>query len=223
MKIIGAGFGRTGTTSTRLALEQLGFGPCHHMMSVVENPQEAEAWIQAFDGEPSDWDTLLGKYMSTMDWPATAFWKELVEFYPDSRVILNLRSPDEWLNSFAATLRPIWRAALNSEFDRFPDRLEPYLRLAGSLAGSEFDGNLDDSEHLIAMYNEHNAEVRELVPDDRLLVFEPSSGWGPLCDFLGVARPAGMEFPHVNDSASFAKMVDQLTAFDNSLAATESA
>jgi hypothetical protein len=177
----------------------------------VYHDEEAEPWIRAFDGEPFDWETLLNTYAATIDWPATAFWKELIEFYPYSKVVLTVRDSDECLKSFSAALRPIRRAALHSEFEHFPARLTPYLTLAARLAIREFDGELDDPEHMMTMYDKHNAEVREAVPDERFLVFEPSSGWNPLREFLGVAVPIGEKFSHVNGSVSFTKMVDHLT------------
>jgi len=70
LKIIGAGFGRTGTKSLKLALEQLGFGPCHHMEEVMTDPAQLPHWQAAVAGEPVDWDAAFAGYNSAVDWPA---------------------------------------------------------------------------------------------------------------------------------------------------------
>ena len=125
VKIIGAGFGRTGTASLKAALEHLGFGPCYHMLEVIAQPERIHDWERALDGEVSDWDSVLGGFQSTVDWPGCAFWRELLDAYPDAKVVLTVRDPQRWYDSthetiyqfaqnppaeaaddFAATLRP---------------------------------------------------------------------------------------------------------------------
>ena len=67
MKIIGAGFGRTGTMSLKAALEELGYGPCYHMTEVFEHPDEhAPLWEAAARGEPIDWEELFAGYQATV-------------------------------------------------------------------------------------------------------------------------------------------------------------
>src|SRR2546421_981927 len=87
LKIIGAGFGRTGTASLKEALEQLGFDKCYHMSEVMMNPGHAKVWAAAGEGKPIDWDALFQGYQATVDWPACAFYKELMQHYPDAKVI----------------------------------------------------------------------------------------------------------------------------------------
>src|ERR1700712_5108190 len=96
LKVIGSGFGRTGTLSLKLALEQLGLGPCYHMVEVVKAPAAAADWEAAADGQPVDWDRVFQGYRATVDWPAATFWRELAHAYPEAKVILSLRDPESW-------------------------------------------------------------------------------------------------------------------------------
>ena len=94
MQIIGTGVGRTGTYSLKLAVNQLGFGPCHHMEEVFTNPSQLPFWRAAVAGEKVDWDAVFAGYNSAMDWPSTHFWRELSDFYPDAKILLSLRPPE---------------------------------------------------------------------------------------------------------------------------------
>ena len=84
LEVIGAGVGRTGTYSLKLALEQLGFGPCHHMEEVLKDPErQIPLWSAAARGT-ADWESALAGYRSAVDWPTAAFWRELAEARPES-------------------------------------------------------------------------------------------------------------------------------------------
>src|SRR5262245_39057269 len=111
MKLIGAGFGRTGTMSLKAALERIGYGPCYHMSEVFEHPEHATLWAAAAKGELSDWSDLLGGYEATTDWPGCTFWRELMDAYPEAKVLLNVRDPERWYtsveNSFLAMRRQL--------------------------------------------------------------------------------------------------------------------
>src|SRR5918998_1221530 len=73
--VIGAGFGRTGTASLKVALEHLGLGPCHHMFEVVAHPELLPRWERVVAGEDVDWDEVLEGYRSTVDWPGCTYWR----------------------------------------------------------------------------------------------------------------------------------------------------
>jgi Sulfotransferase domain len=77
MKVIGAGFGRTGTMSLKVALEELGFAPCYHMTEVFEHPEHVPLWEAAIQGEPVHWEQIFGSYQAAVDWPTAAFYKNL--------------------------------------------------------------------------------------------------------------------------------------------------
>jgi hypothetical protein len=85
--------------SLKVALEELGFGPCYHMSEVFENPEHVELWENAARGKPVDWEELFRGYRATVDWPGAAFYEELMERYPDAKVILTVRNPERWYES----------------------------------------------------------------------------------------------------------------------------
>ncbi|MFY1692013.1 sulfotransferase family protein [Plantactinospora sp. WMMB782] len=209
MRVIGVGFGRTGTRSTKEALELLGFGPCHHMAELFAQPATIADWLRAARGEPVDWSRLLGGYGSTVDWPSVYFWRELIEVYPEARVLLTVRDPQRWYDSVRDT---IYRArsidpeaappGLREAVREHPELLDqPRLTDALVWQGT-FGGRFEDREHALRVYADHNAEVRATVPADRLLEFDVARGWEPLCAFLGVDLPAE-PFPLLNTTASF--------------------
>ncbi len=192
LSVIGAGFGRTGTLSLKLALEQLGFGPCYHMMEVIPRPEAVALWEAVGDGEIRDWERIFDGFCATVDWPAATYYAELAEAYPEAKVILSQRDPEAWFASTQATI-----------FEHgFDDLEDPFQRMANKVVSRLFDYRLHDREHCIAVYERHNAEVIARIPAGRLLVYEASQGWGPLCAFLGVAEPEG-PMPKVNSTDEF--------------------
>lgn len=195
LKVIGAGFGRTGTASLKFALERIGFGPCYHMMEVMPNPDNVAHWAQIARGGKPDWDRIFKGYMATVDWPACGYWRELAAHYPEAKVILSMRDPERW---FESTQKTIFSEAHLTQF--LTDHSDPDLRdMVGHLFTKTFDGRGRDREHAIAVYRRHNEEVMRTIPRDRLLVFNPAEGWAPLCGFLGVAVP-DEPFPKRNTS-----------------------
>ncbi|MBO0853716.1 MAG: hypothetical protein J2P18_08110 [Nocardia sp.] len=211
MKVLGVGFGRTGTSSISGALRQLGFGPCLHMFDIIGDERQSRRWLAAFENGVDDWDSLLAGYNSTMDWPGSFFWRDLITTYPEAKVILTRRDEDAWLTSFSNTLLPIWKNVRQSKFDEFPDHMQTTARMIQRLANGVFGPLLDDSEKMKAAYNQHNADVVDAVEANRLLVFDAKQGWDPLCEFLEVPVP-DTDFPHVNDTRSFLETVSSLTA-----------
>ncbi|MER7016196.1 sulfotransferase family protein [Saccharopolyspora sp. NPDC000359] len=206
VQIIGAGFGRTGTASVKAALERLGFGPCYHMFEVIAQPERVRDWTRALDGEISDWETVLGGFASTVDWPGCTFWCELVEAYPEAKVLLTVRDPQKWYDSVHSTIYQFVQQEPSD--DAFDVQLRPMVERM--IWNGTFGGRFDDREHAIAVFEQHNAAVRAAVPADRLLTYQVGEGWQPLCDFLGVPVPEE-DFPHVNDAGSIRALVDQIS------------
>ena len=217
MKIIGAGFGRTGTMSLKAALEELGFGPCYHMAEVFEHPEHADFWEAAWRGEPTaDWEGVLGDYEATVDWPACTFYEELLERHPDAKVLLSVRDPERWYESVRDTIYELTRLSTRSLFSRVSLAFLPLLRFGTFtirpwqiaeeivLQGT-FGGKFEDKPHAIGVFNRHTEEVRRRVPKERLLVYDVKEGWGPLCEFLGVEAP-DKPFPRLNDAAELRRM-----------------
>lgn len=193
LSVIGAGFGRTGTMSLKLALDQLGFGPCYHMTEVFKNPGAAGYWEAAADGKEVDWEEVFEGYRSTVDWPSATFYKQLADFYPDSKVILTVRDPEKWFESTQATIFAP-RIVDHSKAD--------WTRMFEKVIADLFDRRMTDKAKLIDVYQRHNEEVQRTIDPERLLVFEISQGWAPLCRFLGVDNPPG-PMPRVNSTEEF--------------------
>jgi hypothetical protein len=199
LEIIGAGFGRTGTNSLRLALETLGFGPCHHMHELSLHPEQVPLWAALADGAAPDWEAVFAGYRSQVDWPGARYWRELAEAFPDARVILSLRPAADWYRSFAATIGPEVLGPPSGPMFADAERRRMQRRV---IAEQTFDGRPLDRDHAIAVYERHAAEVRCAIAPGRLLVFDVREGWGPLAAFLGVPVP-DTPFPRTNDTAEF--------------------
>ena len=198
MKVIGSGFGRTGTLSLKLALEQLGFAPCYHMFEVVGRQERLQAWLELAEGGERDWPGTFSGYQAAVDWPASAFWRELVDFYPQAKVIHTVRDPDRWYDSIEKTLY--------AQYLQLRQQNTLFARMVQPMIWDGIFGGRFDRESATARFRRHNEEVAEAVPVDRLLVFKTGEGWGPLCEFLGVPVPAA-EFPRSNDSGSFQERI----------------
>jgi sulfotransferase family protein len=213
MKVIGAGFARTGTASLMQALETLGFGPCYHMFAIIQRPDRVRQWLAIADGGADarpDWDEIFEGFQSAVDWPVAAYWRELAAYYPDAKIILTVRDPRRWYDSAAAT---IFRFRLRA--DRYPIKA---ISTMLTLANPEFakftrmtdtivwrgvlDGRFADRAHAIDVFDRHVDEVRKRLPADRLLVYNVAEGWEPLCSFLDVPVP-DEPFPNVNDTDEF--------------------
>ncbi|WAT18783.1 hypothetical protein OZN62_04225 [Aurantiacibacter sp. MUD11] len=189
LKVIGAGPGRTATFSMKFALEHLGLGPCYHMVEVFRNARRnIPLWLDVVDGKP-DWDAIFEGYQSVTDNPACVYWRELAEYYPESKIVLTVRDAETWVESCNETINsPRMLASLEgSELMRMLQGT--YLR--------QFGDKIDDPEWMADWYRAYNQEIIDTIPAERLLVFHPKEGWEPLCEFLGVPVPAE-PFPRVN-------------------------
>lgn len=188
LKLIGAGLGRTGTLSLKLAIEQLGLGPCYHMTEVLMDPMRGPAWVRAADGH-ADWNSIFEGFTATVDYPGCAFWRDLTHFYPSAKVLLSVRNSQDW---FESTQQTIFSNEHNKPFMKSPLR-----EFFEKTVFEEFGDRIHDQDFMIAAFQRHNADVERVVPQDRLLVYEVTSGWPPLCKFLGVPIP-NSPFPRVN-------------------------
>lgn len=212
IRVIGAGFGRTGTMSLKLALERLGFGPCYHFTEVMRS-RHASQWLQIADGASPDWDRLFDGYSATTDWPAASYYQELASHFPDARVILTTRDPDAWHASMCRTLVPLRRA-----LSRWIPGMRVIARLTDKLIwDGTFDGRIEDKGHALTVFEEHSEAVRQNIAADRLLKFDVRDGWPPLCEFLGVPVPENAPFPRANDSATVRRQVFALRALSVTL------
>jgi hypothetical protein len=191
LKVIGSGFGRTGTDSMREALNILGFGPCHHMVEVMGNAEQARQWQEIAQGGTPDWERVFAGYNAAVDWPSAFFWRDLMDVYPDALVVHTHRSAESWWRSFEQTILAVVSGTGEA------------TSMARTLVRERvFGGRPDDRAHAIAVYEAHFAEVQARVPASRLLVHSLGDGWGPLCARLGVPVP-DQPYPSRNTTASF--------------------
>jgi len=200
LALVGAGFGRTGTLSLKIALEKLGYGGCYHMTEVLKHhPDHMDGWLAARRGEPVDWDRLFVTYKATVDWPSCSFWRELSQYYPESKVILTKRAPELWHESLLRTIYPAFQAMQISDH---PDRRAAGEWINSMVYRGVFDDRIEDKAYAIRLYNNHNQAVEQSIPGHRLLVIDGEQTWEPLCRFLG--RPIPDEpYPVLNTSKEF--------------------
>lgn len=205
IKVIGAGYGRNGTMSLKLALEKLGFDKCYHMMELDQAKDEDVAWVALNRGEDVDFDKLFEGYQASVDWPSCNFWREQMAAYPEAKVILSERDPEAW---YASIMKTIYASSVALRDHENKDAMQQRRSdmVFELIWDGLFDGRLEDKQHVIDVYLAHNQRVKDEVPADKLLVFESSLGWPPLCEFLGVPVP-DEPYPKTNTSEDFAKMM----------------
>jgi Sulfotransferase domain len=192
LKVVGAGVGRTGTLSLKLALERLLGGRCHHMVEIIGDPTQVSGWTDAIDGRDVDWPELLGGYEAQVDWPGASFWREISAANPDALVLLSTRDPEAW-----------YRSASNTIFQPIPSPpgLEEWFGTAMSkLFEERFCADRENPTAMMDAFERHNAQVRAGVPDERLLEWTVSDGWEPICARLSVPVPVEA-FPATNSTS----------------------
>lgn len=194
LSVIGAGLSRTGTMSLKLALEQLGFGPCYHMTEFFQHPDHQALWDRAADGEAVDFELMFKDFAATTDTPANVFYAELAARYPDAKVVLSVRDPEAWFESITnSILKPGSEAMMGQT---------PRTGLFGRIYWRTFGGHERDRAYMVDYFNRWTAEVTAAIPAERLLVYDCREGWAPLCVFLGVPAPTA-DFPRINAREEF--------------------
>ncbi|MEO8450723.1 MAG: sulfotransferase family protein [Gemmatimonadota bacterium] len=196
LRVIGAGVGRTGTMSLKVALERLLGGPCYHMVELFQHPDHVALWHSAARGEMPDWPRLFDGYEAAVDWPASAIWTELSQAFPDALIVLSLRDPDSW-----------WKSASETIFASMPKMPNPEWRaMIQALLAARFTDQIADRDACLAAYERHIAHVRATASRGRLLEWRAEDGWAPLCAALGLPVP-DEPFPRANTKADFLAMV----------------
>ncbi len=198
LEVIGAGLGRTGTLSLKVALERLLGAPCYHMAEVLGHPEHVPLWRKATRGELEDWESIFSGYAAAVDWPAAAFWRELARAWPDAPVVLSVRDPEDWWESADATIFP----SLRSDPPPAPPFVRDWHAMVCELLDRRFGASVDDREGAIAAFERHNACVRAEIPPERLVEWRPDDGWAPLCAALGLPVPEE-PFPRRNTREEF--------------------
>jgi hypothetical protein len=206
LKVIGAGFGRTGTRSLKVALEELGFGRCYHMIEVMKNPDHFKYWAEIMEGGKADWEALFSGYQAAADWPVAAYYRDLMAVYPDAKIILTVRDPESWHVSIMNTLYQISRRF--NKFTRIIPSVHQFLNaMEKAIWEGVFHNKVEDKAHAVKVFKDHIEEVKRVVPKERLLIFEARHGWEPLCAFLDVPVPVNKPYPHENDGRTIRQIL----------------
>lgn len=202
LKVIGLGLGRTGTYSLKTALEELQFGPCHHMERVAQNMSvQVPLWNEVLNNA-NNFESVYQGMQSAVDWPTAAFYKELYAAYPNAKFILTHRSKDSWAESFGSTIYKLLAGRENA-----PAPAQDWLNMVVKvLEKSGFSMDLD-FDGLADKFEANNKAVQNLIPKEQLLVYQVKEGWQPLCEFLNVDVPT-TEFPRTNNREEFWDLVN---------------
>lgn len=195
MKVIGAGFGRTGTTSLKAALEILTQGRCHHMEVVLQEDGRLDPWHALAVGEEMDWRAAMADFEASVDFPSCIYYAELMEAFPEAKVVLSVRDPDDWFKSWKGLMGMVM--PLRRMRFLIPKVRRTFEFFDNIIMDPVFSGRPLDKATAVAAFERHNARVREAVPSERLLVYNVKEGWEPLCRFLDVPVPDA-PFPHLN-------------------------
>ncbi|GJM29418.1 MAG: hypothetical protein DHS20C17_20530 [Cyclobacteriaceae bacterium] len=218
IKVIGAGFPRTGTNSLKRCLEMLGISRCYHMKELLVNPDQLPLWLELENTGTTNWEQLYDGFQGTVDFPCYPFYRQHLEKYPEAKVILTIRDFDCWYKSVKST---VWTAG--------PQNLGQKLVMLGRMISAarvrkvvncvgfvkrmlwqkQFHGRFEDPAFAQEIFNQHIEDVKANVPADQLLVYDIREGWGPLCQFLGVSEPSE-ELPHLNKRETFKTMMQSL-------------
>ena len=199
LRVVGAGLGRTGTASLKRALEQLLHGRCYHMYEVFERPQDVAVWHAAVRGETVAWDAFLDEYSASVDWPGSAFWRELSAVNPDALILLSTReSAEKWWASMERTIVSVVSGPVP------PDEptVARHRAMVLELLERRFTPEWDSPDAAMAAYERHNEDVRRSARPERLLEWQPGDGWEPICAALALDVP-DEPFPHENTTADF--------------------
>ena len=110
LEVIGASWGRTGTTSFRAAMAILltkddgSEGKCYHMRDSMIH-RHAKFWVDVASGDNTKRVNALRKmfidlgYNSSCDWPSSPYWNEQLQAFPNAKVVLATRDPESWYQS----------------------------------------------------------------------------------------------------------------------------
>ena len=206
LKVIGAGFGRTGTNSLKVALEQLGYAPCHHMKEVGPSLSQIRWFDAASKGEAMDWDTVFEKFEAAVDWPSAAYYQELSEHFPQAKVILSVRDAEGWYTSTSETIYAVFKATPTWLMWLVPPINRLMQMVERTVWSGVFAGEFENRDRTIERFNLHIETVKKLIPPDSLLVHNVAEGWEPICNFLDKPVPQ-IPYPRVNEARDIKRMI----------------
>ena len=190
IKVIGTGFGRTGTDDARSADDPRLRPVSSHVRSHRQLRSEA-AVARAGERCGARLSALFAGYASCMDWPSAHYWRDLIKVYPDARVILTWRSPESWWQSFEKTIA----AAISHSQD------QESLGIA-LVSKQVFGGKAHDRSRAIAVYEANIAAVLATVPPEPAAGPQTGRRLGGPCAHLGVPVP-DQPYPNRNNTGEF--------------------
>ena len=199
IKVIGAGFGRTGTHSLATALEILGFRPCYHMLELQRNPNHINFWSKVLEKQNADWQEFFQPHNSTVEWPAVSFLSQILAAFPEAKLVLTLRDPDDWYESAADTIFDALEISLHNPNPDQQDQARFARRL---ILRRVFSNKYKDNDFVLGIYKRQISSAIEQVPREPLLLYCISEGWESLCAFMEI-EPPGKPLPWVNKRAEF--------------------
>ena len=210
MEVIGAGWGRTGTRSLKHALQFLTGRPSYHMQNILLNKKEAIKWHNSIfkNNETFDWGEIYKGYGACLDFPSCNYYKELMNAFPQAKVILTIRDDVSWIKSWNVLNNKILKSFTFKFLAKVPKtsfklQKDIHNKLILGKSGA-FQGAVTDEEKM-KKFNKWNESVIKHVPKERLLVYEVKQGWGPLCKFLNVPEP-NIPFPYKNKTKNMGHM-----------------
>ena len=213
MEVLNLGLSRTGTRSMHDALKILGYDKVYHGYEIMYNNPPGKYWLNCVEAKyegkgkvygREEFDEGLGDYAAVTDTPCCFLWKELMEAYPEAKVILVERNLESWFKSFKTSV-------IETVFHPRTDtvrKLEPWIgTYAATMTQKVMLGYFHAStpyqmeQNARDVYERHYANIRKACASTpgRLLDFQLADGWEPLCKFLGKEVPNVM-FPNVNEA-----------------------
>jgi hypothetical protein len=203
LRVVGAGLGRTGTASLKVALEQLLGAPCYHMLEVFHRPDDVRFWTEAGHRRTTpDWNAFFSGYAAAVDWPPAPFWEEIAEANPDAIILLSTRDAQKWWESASQT---IFVPGSGPPVPGFKEMLDALM------GEHRFVKDRTNKDEVIAAFERHNANVRAKAPKHRLVEWTASDGWDPICKALDLPVPS-TPFPKTNTREEFVARAKARTA-----------
>ncbi|ORY18942.1 P-loop containing nucleoside triphosphate hydrolase protein [Clohesyomyces aquaticus] len=224
MRVLVLGMCRTGTTSIATALRKLGY-TTHTMRSVLSQPSQITLWQEAVNltllqPRPkssfyppytrTEFDKLLGDFDAVTDIPSAVFAEQLIEAYPEAKVILTVRNYDDWEHSMNESIWCLftWRLFGLARICGVT-QMAPMMRMLHSVFQAH-NGNVYGGPKAKEAYEAHNAKIMKLVPKENLLVLEePVTDWTweALCEFLGKQAPKDV-FPKMDEDRALRRSLE---------------
>ncbi|KAI1339747.1 P-loop containing nucleoside triphosphate hydrolase protein [Xylariaceae sp. FL0016] len=231
MKVIVCSLPRTGTSSMKLALQQLGIHDVYHMTTYVDHPEDYKLWEAAVNAKKAgknitraEWDQLLGDCQAVVDAPGGYFAVELSKAYPEAKVVILNRDPEKWYVSISNTVQRVIKLRASVEYLEWflrpwtPTQGSAIIRLGNLIAKSGVGLGSYGKKETLDFFHKYYADCRAKIPADRYIEFKVQDGWDPLCKHLGIEAP-GEEtangwvqapFPRVNDTDAFGSRVSEI-------------